>query len=240
MLKQLVGFSLGLSTNTREYVRGTFARQGIPYSDHNTWEEFLSSLKTDQIGCVVGKLGPQSTESEIAAIQDLRKNSSLFPVVLVDRTPLPLVVEAFRVSITTIVLWPQESALLDRFVRDAVRKSIQAKVERTRSFGARERLDRLRIGERQVLELLLKGYQNKNIAKSLGISMRTVEARRNRIFTKLETRVMSEITHLVDAAEATRAPQPHFLTSPASCKLNIGCDSSPQSRSYRLLRECDE
>jgi FixJ family two-component response regulator len=63
--------------------------------------------------------------------------------------------------------------------------------------SAQTRMQRLTDGERAVLELMLSGEPNKLIAKRLDVSQRTVEARRARIFNKMEATSLAQLVRLV-------------------------------------------
>jgi FixJ family two-component response regulator len=55
------------------------------------------------------------------------------------------------------------------------------------------RLARLTVREQQVLERIVAGRLNKQIADDLGISIKTVEAHRANIMEKLEVRSMADL-----------------------------------------------
>jgi two-component system response regulator DctR len=65
----------------------------------------------------------------------------------------------------------------------------------------RQRFQRARAGlsarENEVLEELLQGHYNKNIADHLGITARTVEFHRANIFEKLQVQSAVELAHLM-------------------------------------------
>ena len=58
------------------------------------------------------------------------------------------------------------------------------------------------LGEKEVLELVIKGVPNKTIAAQLDISTRTVEARRARVYRKCEVQSITELVRFFDRAEA--------------------------------------
>ena len=51
--------------------------------------------------------------------------------------------------------------------------------------------------EREVMELVVDGKANKNIARALGISQRTVEIHRSRVMEKMNVRSVSMLVQLV-------------------------------------------
>jgi len=81
--------------------------------------------------------------------------------------------------------------------------------------------------EREVLDYVLAGKPNKLTAYSLGISQRTVEVHRSRIFQKLGVRNAIE---LVTAIYTRSGPAAHLLTEP---QAGGHADGHPPSSSAR-------
>jgi two-component system, LuxR family, response regulator FixJ len=73
-----------------------------------------------------------------------------------------------------------------------------------------QRIARLSPREREVLDALVAGAQNKVIAFDLGLSVRTVEVHRARMMERLGTRQLAEAIRL--AVLATLAPAPRSLS----------------------------
>lgn len=68
---------------------------------------------------------------------------------------------------------------------------------------ARSKIARLTRREKQVMDLLVKGGQNRDIAEQLDISPRTVEIHRARVMEKLEASSVSDVTRIaISAAES--------------------------------------
>lgn len=67
-----------------------------------------------------------------------------------------------------------------------------------------ELLDNISPRERSVLELVLDGIPNKQIAKQLEVSVRTVESRRAKIYRKCEVSNVTELVRCVDRAQQLR------------------------------------
>ena len=73
--------------------------------------------------------------------------------------------------------------------------------ERVAQLGAqralRARLDELTEREREVLQRVASGRPNKLIADELGISVRTVEVHRARVFEKMDVKSAAELAQLL-------------------------------------------
>jgi two-component system response regulator DctR len=84
------------------------------------------------------------------------------------------------------------NALMDR-VQEAMLASCQA-VDRAQVTA---RVATLSAREREVMDLMLDGKMNKVIADMMGISMRTVEVHRARVFDKMRVRTAVELARLL-------------------------------------------
>ncbi|MHC4742460.1 MAG: response regulator transcription factor [Planctomycetota bacterium] len=91
---------------------------------------------------------------------------------------------------------PNDEALLD-----SIQKAIQQDAERRRRSaereGASQRLASLTRRERQIMELLVQGQADKQIAHELGISIRAVGLHRRKILDKVGVASVVELTRLV-------------------------------------------
>ena len=60
----------------------------------------------------------------------------------------------------------------------------------------RERIARLTPREREVMQMVTEGLSNKEIANTLGVSAKTIEAHRARVMEKMGVRSAAELLHL--------------------------------------------
>jgi FixJ family two-component response regulator len=77
----------------------------------------------------------------------------------------------------------------------------------SRREAAANRIARLTLRERQVVEMVVEGKLNKQIAYILGISQRTVETHRANAMKKIEARTFSELIQLATAAGVANTDQ---------------------------------
>jgi FixJ family two-component response regulator len=162
--------------------------------------EFLSQLPADVAGCVVVDLQmPGMSGLELQAA--LARTSNPLPVVfLTGRGEMPDAVNAVRRGAEDFLAKraPKEE-LLDA-VKRALDRDSHERLERTRVRALRARFDALSEREREVLEHVLRGQLNKQIAADLGIHERTVKLHRTAITTKLGVHSVAELTKLWIAA----------------------------------------
>jgi FixJ family two-component response regulator len=190
---------------------------------HVDWQGLISRADAGVPGCVVASLTEFDTTVVTPWLSKVVEQLNFALVLLLNRPSTRAVVSLLRLGVTDIIDWPLDSARLESTLADACRTATAMQFTMRNVDLARERVAQLRREEREVLELMLQGKLNKNIASSLGIALRTVEARRKRIFTKLGTRSLAEIAILLTDAGREGPRRPHFLNLPnvASRPLSI-------------------
>lgn len=110
---------------------------------------------------------------------------------------VPMVARVMREGAFDFLQKPfNEQALLDR-VNEAVQVSAQRRQEGARWTEIQGRLDGLTTRERDVMDGMVAGRLNKQIAEDLGISIKTVEQHRARVMEKLQVESLAELVRLV-------------------------------------------
>lgn len=77
-------------------------------------------------------------------------------------------------------------------------------IDRERS-GVRIRLDKLTVREREVLDRLVQGKQNKQIAREMDISPKTVEAHRAKVMEKMNADSLVKLVQMMTSLEVSQA-----------------------------------
>lgn len=115
---------------------------------------------------------------------------------------VPMVVRAMRDGAFDFLQKPfNEQMLLDR-VHEAVQLAARRRQEAAWQAEVLGRLDSLTARERDVMEGMVAGRLNKQIAEDLGISMKTVEQHRARVMEKLQVDSLAELVRIVVRAGA--------------------------------------
>src|SRR5574343_1011397 len=122
-----------------------------------------------------------------------------------------MTVRAMKAGAADFLTKPVDGAeLLDR-IQTALRAAEAREETLTRHTEQCERLNRLTGRERQTLQLALKGWQNKEIARQLGISHRTVEIHRSHILQKTGAANMLELSAITqENGMPAEAPAPNL------------------------------
>lgn len=94
-------------------------------------------------------------------------------------------VAAMKAGVVDFIQKPASDQLLLDAIQSALSLDLRRHSQRALHRQTADRLNTLSSGERQVLDLIVEGKSNKAIATTLGISYKTVEARRARLMEKM-------------------------------------------------------
>jgi two-component system response regulator DctR len=165
-----------------------------------TWpsaEAFLAEVAPGMRGCVVLDVRMDGM-SGVELFERLLGLGCRMPVIfLTGHGDVPLAVSALKRGAFDFVEKPfNDNELVDRVLAAFQRDAEQRRELATRA-DVEGRLETLTARERQVMERILAGDFNKNIADALGIAVRTVEVHRARVFEKMGVRSAVELAQLL-------------------------------------------
>lgn len=181
-----------------------FASVGLASQSFPTGDAFLASVEpaaTMRPGALVLDVRmPGTSGLELQRI--LAERGFPLPIVIVTgHGDVPMAVTALKAGAHDFIEKPfKEQHLLD-MVESAIRLSRErlAKCERARTLA--ERLGRLGRREREVLDGILAGKPNKVVAFELDLSIKTIEAYRASVMTKMEAGSLAELARMMASAE---------------------------------------
>lgn len=172
---------------------------GLQAEAYPSAETFLGALKPDWRGCVVldvrmpGMPGP-ALQAELG-----RRGVSLPIIFLTAHGDIPTSVQAMKAGAVDFLTKPVDGALMLERVHAAIERNSQERKRAGEQRSLRARLALLTMREREILALAFAGHPNKEIARHLGISYRTVEVHRSRILLKTGATSLIELARLAAA-----------------------------------------
>lgn len=162
--------------------------------------EFLNQPRTDQPGCVVVDLhmiGPSGLDLQAA----LAKTEFPLPVIfLTGHADIPSSVHAIKQGADDFLIKPVKREVLFAAIQRALARDAGEREQRERRREVRARLDTLTPREREVLEHVVRGQLNKQIAGDLRTSERTIKAHRANLMAKLQVQSVAGLVRLVQEA----------------------------------------
>ena len=158
--------------------------------------EFVESLPATGPGCVVADLQmPGLSGLDLQAA--LAACDSPLPVLfLTGHGDIPTSVHAMRLGAEDFLTKRAPREALLEAVSRALARDARERAARERVQGARARFGTLTAREREVLQHVLRGQLNKQIAGDLGIHERTVKLHRTAITSKVGVQSVAELTQL--------------------------------------------
>jgi two-component system, LuxR family, response regulator FixJ len=164
----------------------------------------------DTPGCVIADLRMPGMDG-LDLQQALLRQANALPVIfLTGEGDIPTTVRAMRHGAEDFLTKQAAKEDLLAAVDRAIARDARQRAEGARLRERRARLATLSQRERDVLEHVVRGRLNKQIAADLGIAERTVKLHRTAITTKLQVRSVAELTLLVQDLGLCGEPPPTF------------------------------
>lgn len=170
-----------------------FSARGLDATPWESGEAFLDGLAAGLRGAVLldVRLGGMSG---LEVLDRLEEAGSILPViVLTGHGDVPVAVQSLKKGAIDFVEKPFDADELVDQVQAALALEARRHAAAASTRAIERRLATLSGREREVMELMLKGLLNKQIADDLGIAMRTVEVHRARILEKFAVRSAVEL-----------------------------------------------
>ena len=185
----------------RDALGWLFKTRGVSQQSFASAEDFLAHWSPELCGCILLDMR-MSGMSGNELFDLLRERGNTLPVIfLTGHGDVPMAVAALKNGAYDFVEKPcNDNELVDR-VLEALRLDAEQRVDAAHADSFKRRSERLSTRERQVMDLVLQGKLNKNIADELQISIRTVEVHRSSVFEKMGVRTAVELARIVSASE---------------------------------------
>lgn len=163
-------------------------------------EAFLAARRPLAGNCAIVDIRMPGMDG-LALQAELVKRSAPLPLVfLTGHGDIPLTVRAIKGGAVDFLTKPVTGTALLASVHAALAESERLKSQAQESHSAATRIASLSEREKEVAVLAIEGLHNKEIARRLGISHRTVEVHRARVMHKTDTDSLFDLTRLAKAA----------------------------------------
>jgi len=162
-------------------------------------DEFLARAPLSGSGCVLLDVQMPGMNG-LELHQRMAEAGICLPVVfLTGKGDIPMSVHAMKLGAVDFLVKPVAEDVLFLALDQAILRQTAEAASRHQYDRIMARLARLSEREREVLEQVLLGRLNKQIAYDLGIVEKTVKAHRGRVMEKMEAATIVELVHLCDA-----------------------------------------
>lgn len=171
--------------------------QGFVVQAFASAEAFTSAYHDDMAGCVVLDVRMPGM-SGLELHEWLMAQQSVLPVVFISgHGDVPMAVSALKKGAVDFIEKPFSDRDMLRLIEQCMKLDRAHHTQRRQDVAVARRLSSLTERESEVLELIVTGKLNKQIADVLNISIKTVEAHRGRIMDKMNVRSVAELVQAV-------------------------------------------
>jgi FixJ family two-component response regulator len=192
----------------RNSLRWLIESAGFRATTYASAKEFLKGFDRETPGCLLLDVR-LSRHSGLDLQQQLVAEGIPIPVIMITgHGDIPTAVRAMRNGALDFIEKPFDDKLLLDRVRQGVELDIRNRAERAKRADIVARLALLTPREREVLDRVVDGRANKQIAEDLGISPKTVEAHRAHVMEKMRAESLAGLVQLVRAADVNEQPGP--------------------------------
>ena len=160
--------------------------------------EFLGQCDAQIAGCLILDLAmPAVNGLELQRI--LTEAGTLLPIIfLTGEGDIPRCAQAMKSGASDFLTKPVDDEALLAAVRVAIEKDRDLRRARAKRTEIQARLDTLTPREREVLEYVVAGKLNKQIAGDLGTVEQTIKVHRARVMEKMRVQSVAELVRLME------------------------------------------
>lgn len=174
---------------------------GLNVRTYNSAREFLDDYRSGLCGCLVLDLRmPEMSGLELQ--EALAEKHIEIPIIFITGDgDVASSVKALQGGAIDFLEKPLDNRTLLKRIQEAIRKNILTRHKQVEKATILVRMARLTPREKEVMRYMVASKSNKEIAANLGVSYRTVEVHRSRIFAKMETKSVTELTNMMILVE---------------------------------------
>jgi RNA polymerase sigma factor (sigma-70 family) len=171
--------------------------KGFAVRTYDSAEQFLARYRPEWPGCLVLDLRMPGMDGLTLQAELARRGVRLPLIVVTAHGDVAAARTALKAGAVDFIEKPIDNELLLAAVSAALERDLRTRDRAALEAAVAERLARLTGREREVLDLVVEGRHNREIAAALGISPRTVEVYKARVMEKLQVRRVPELVRLV-------------------------------------------
>jgi FixJ family two-component response regulator len=178
---------------------------GYEVQAYGSAQDFLANVCVEPVpACVV--LDVQLPDLSGLELQS-RLDARLPIIFLTGHGDIAMTVGAIKAGATDFLTKPVREDDLLRAIRQAQARSVEVAKTMRELDELRSRVDRLTVREREVMNLIVLGLLNKQVASELGTVEKTVKAHRARVMQKMEAGSLAELVRIADKVATAQALQ---------------------------------
>jgi FixJ family two-component response regulator len=201
---EAVVFVVDDDVSVREALGSLVRSEGIRVQTFASAQDFLTYRRPEMPSCLVLDVGLPDL-SGLDVQKRLAEINIEIPIIFITgRGDVPTSVRAMKAGAIEFLTKPFNNADLLEAIRQAIKRDRTARHQRTEIQALLTRYESLTPREGQVMELVVSGLLNKQIASELGTSEITVKVHRARVMHKMEAASLADLVRMWEKLGRTR------------------------------------
>lgn len=198
MSEQITVFIVDDEEDIRDSLQLLIESVGLVAETYDSAQTYLDNFDATRPGCLILDVRMKGM-SGLSLQEHLNENEPLHPpiIIITGHGDVQMAVRAVKSGASEFLEKPfNEQQLLDS-IHIAIEQDAEQRGKASKLAEIQARVDRLTDREKEVMELIVTGMLNKNIASELNISQSTVEAHRSKVMDKMEARTLSDLMRMI-------------------------------------------
>jgi FixJ family two-component response regulator len=200
-------------SSVREGLADLISSVGLKAKAFKSAQEFLRHKRPDAPACLVLDVRlPGSSGMDLQ--QELAQSDEPLPIIFITgHGDIPMSVRAIKAGAVEFLTKPfRDQDLLDA-IQQALKGDRAAREQRAHATELRRRYESLTPREREVMQLVISGMLNKQIASELGTSEITIKMHRGQVMHKMKAESVVNLLRMAEAIAILDAGQSHTKVS---------------------------
>lgn len=170
---------------------------GLEVKSFESSEDFLKNYDPERPSCLIldvrmPLMGGLELQEELSA-----RNINIQIIFISGNAEIPDSAKAFRSGALDFLEKPFDNQVLVERIDEAIKKDIAIKKRLAEKQKIQSCFDRLTTREKEVLKLIISSHSNKEAAKILDVSHRTIDAHRARVMEKMQADNVAALVTMV-------------------------------------------
>lgn len=180
----------------REATRNLLRSVGLAVETFGSAQEFLSGTRPDAPGCLVLDVRLPGLSGLDLQRQLAAANIEIPIIFITGHADIQMSVRAMKAGAVEFLTKPFRDQDLIDAAQQAIERDRAARAERAGQAEVRARYESLTAREREVMDLVVRGLLNKQIAGELGMTEATVKLHRGKAMHKMRADSLADLIHM--------------------------------------------